>query len=197
MTGLEKMVERITGEARAAADKKVEDARSQAAVILEDTEKETKKLCDAIREKSKAELAASQERNQSAMDLMRRTEILKAKQKLIRETIDKACESFCNVEGDTYYKVLEDMVAKFARPEEGQMLLSEKDFDQAPAGFAQKIEAAAKKAGGSLTIRKTQVSIGKGFVLSYGGIEENCSFKALFADKKDELQDLVSRILFS
>ena len=41
MTGLEKMVERITGEARAAADKKVEDARSQAAVILEDTEKET------------------------------------------------------------------------------------------------------------------------------------------------------------
>ena len=39
MTGLEKMVERITGEARAAADKKVEDARSQAAVILEDTEK--------------------------------------------------------------------------------------------------------------------------------------------------------------
>ena len=118
MTGLEKMVERITGEARAAADKKVEDARSQAAVILEDTEKETNKLCAAIREKSKGELAASQERNQSAMDLMRRTEILKAKQKLIRETIDKACESFCNVEGDAYYKVLEDMVAKFARPEE-------------------------------------------------------------------------------
>ena len=197
MTGLEKMVERITGEARAAADKKVEDARSQAAVILEDTEKETKKLCAAIREKSKGELAASQERNQSAMDLMRRTEILKAKQKLIRETIDKACESFCNAEGEAYYKVLEDMVAKFARPEEGQMLLSANDFDQAPAGFAQKIEAAAKKAGGSLKIQKTQVSIGKGFVLSYGGIEENCSFKALFADKKDELQDLVSRILFS
>ena len=197
MTGLEKMVERITGEARAAADKKVEDARSQAAVILEDTEKETKKLCAAIREKSKGELAASQERNQSAMDLMRRTEILKAKQKLIRETIDKACESFCNVEGDADYKVLEDMVAKFARPEEGQMLLSAKDFDQAPDDFTQKIEAAAKKAGGSLTVQKTQVSIGKGFVLSYGGIEENCSFKALFADKKDELQDLVSRILFS
>ena len=77
------------------------------------------------------------------------------------------------------------------------MLLSAKDFDQAPDDFTQKIEAAAKKAGGSLTVQKTQVSIGKGFVLSYGGIEENCSFKALFADKKDELQDLVSRILFS
>ena len=48
-------------------------------------------------------------------------------------------------EGEAYYKVLEDMVAKFARPEEGQMLLSANDFDQAPAGFAQKIEAAAKK----------------------------------------------------
>lgn len=197
MTGLEKMVERITGEARAAADKKVEEARSQAAVILEDTEKETKKLCAAINEKSKAELAASEERNQSAMDLMRRTEVLKAKQELIRETIDKACDSFCCVEGEAYYKVLENMVSKFVRPEKGQMLLSAKDFDRAPAGFAQNIEAAAKKAGGSLTLAKAQVSIEKGFILSYGGIEENCSFKALFADKKDELQDQVSRILFS
>ena len=197
MTGLEKMVERITGEARAAADIKVEEARSQAAVILEDTEKETKKLCAAIEEKSKAELAASEERNQSAMDLMRRTEVLKVKQELIRETIGKACEAFCNVEGEAYYKVLEDMVSKFVRPEKGQMLLSGRDFDQAPAGFAQKIEDRAKKAGGSLTLAKAQVPVEKGFILSYGGIEENCSFKALFADKKDALQDQVSKILFS
>ncbi len=197
MTGLEKMVERIMGEARVAADKKLEDARSQAAEIFETTEKETKKICASIQEKSKAELAASKERNQSAMDLMRRTEILKAKQKLIRETIDKARETFSSVEGEAYYKVLEDMAGKFARPEKGQMLLSSEDYEKAPADFSQKIEAAAKKAGGSLTVEKTQMSIGKGFILSYGGIEENCSFKALFADKKDELQDQVSRILFS
>ena len=89
------------------------------------------------------------------------------------------------------------MVGKFVRPEKGQMLLSGRDFDQAPAGFAQKIDDIAKKAGGSLTLAKAQVPVEKGFILSYGGIEENCSFKALFADKKDVLQDQVSKILFS
>lgn len=197
MTGLEKMVERIVNEAKAAADKKVEEARSQAAVILEDTDKETQRLCAAIADKSKADLAASKERNLSAMDLMRRTEILKVKQELIRETVDKACETFCSAEGEAYYGILEDMVSKFVRPEKGQMLLSDRDYDNAPAGFADRVEAIAKKAGGSLTLAKAQVTLEKGFILSYGGIEENCSFKALFADKKDELQDQVSRILFS
>ena len=62
MTGLEKMVERITGEARAAADIKVEEARSQAAVILEDTEKETKKqiFSSLIRQKSICNLTMKQ-----------------------------------------------------------------------------------------------------------------------------------------
>jgi V/A-type H+-transporting ATPase subunit E len=128
---------------------------------------------------------------------MRRTEFLKTKQELIRETLDKACETFCSVEGEEYYRVMEDMAGKFVRPEAGVMLLSPGDYEKAPADFAERIEALAKKAGGSLRLEKAQVSLDKGFILSYGGIEENCSFKALFADKKDELQDQVSGLLFS
>jgi V/A-type H+-transporting ATPase subunit E len=197
MTGLEKMVERILEEARTAAREKIEEANSQAAVILEDGEKETTRLCGAAAEKTKAALAASEERSQSAIDLMRRTEFLKTKQELIRETLDKACETFCSVEGEEYYRVMEDMAGKFVRPEAGVMLLSPGDYEKAPADFAERIEALAKKAGGSLRLEKAQVSLDKGFILSYGGIEENCSFKALFADKKDELQDQVSGLLFS
>ena len=35
-----------------------------------------------------------------------------------------------------------------------------------------------------------------GFVLVYGGIEENCTFRALMDAKKDQLQDTVNQILF-
>ena len=35
-----------------------------------------------------------------------------------------------------------------------------------------------------------------GFVLVYGGIEENCTIRAMFDAKRDELSDIVHRLLF-
>lgn len=196
MTGLDKMVARILDEAKSVADIKRKDAASQAAAIKESAEKEAKVGCDKIKQKSAADVRALEERSLSAIDLMRRTEILKAKQELIRETVQKAYDTFCNVEGIAYYAVLEDMVRKFACPEDGQMLLSAADYAGMPEDFAEKIADAARQAGGSLTIAQTEDKLDKGFILNYGGIEENCSFKALFADKKDELNDRVSKLLF-
>ena len=36
----------------------------------------------------------------------------------------------------------------------------------------------------------------RGFVLVYGGVEENCSAGALFASQRDELADKVHAMLF-
>ena len=36
-----------------------------------------------------------------------------------------------------------------------------------------------------------------GFILVYGGVEENCSFKALISAKKDELADKVHQLIFA
>ena len=36
-----------------------------------------------------------------------------------------------------------------------------------------------------------------GFVLVYGGIEENCSFEAMFAAQREKLQDQVHAFLFA
>ena len=35
-----------------------------------------------------------------------------------------------------------------------------------------------------------------GFLLVYGGIEENCTISAVFASKREELSDQVNRLLF-
>ena len=40
-------------------------------------------------------------------------------------------------------------------------------------------------------------NITNGFVLVYGGIEENCTIDALFDARRDELSDIVQRLLFS
>ena len=62
--------------------------------------------------------------------------------------------------------------------------------DKAKAGLA------ALPAGCSLTLGKTPRAMDGGFILVYGGVEENCSFSALFASRKEALQDSVQKILF-
>ena len=65
-----------------------------------------------------------------------------------------------------------------------------------PLDYEKEILKAAAEAGGSLQLMKEPRPIEDGFVLVYGGIEENCTFRALLDAKKDELQDTVHRILF-
>ena len=49
---------------------------------------------------------------------------------------------------------------------------------------------------GSLTVSRTPADIENGFVLRYGGIDENCSLRALFEEKRETLQDIVNKILW-
>ena len=46
-------------------------------------------------------------------------------------------------------------------------------------------------------VSKEGKNIENGFVLVYGGIEENCTLRAMFDAKRDELSDKVHRMLFS
>ena len=49
---------------------------------------------------------------------------------------------------------------------------------------------------GKVIISNITADIENGFVLSYGDIEVNCTFKALFDEAKDELKDIICPILF-
>ena len=61
--------------------------------------------------------------------------------------------------------------------------------------FEKKINEAAEAKGGQLSICRKSAKIDNGFILVYGDIEENCSLKAIFDAKHDELTDLVHRVI--
>lgn len=197
MTGLDKMVSQILEEANNSAKAKVNAANAQADEIKAAAEAEADKLVEEIRRKSEADIANYKERVKSSSDLKRRTALLTAKQQMISQVIDKACEKFSAKEEAEYFQTLKDMLEKFVQPQEGILYLSPDDLAVLPADFATDVTVIAAKKGGALTISKEGRKIGKGFVLSYGGIEENCSFTSLFDAKRDELQDKVQKILFS
>ena len=89
-----------------------------------------------------------------------------------------------------YFALLGKMVEKYAPEKSGKLLLSAKDLARMPADFAE----AAKKRG--LTVSDETRAIDGGFVLDYDGIEENCSFEALFYASQEALQDKVQEFLF-
>lgn len=63
--------------------------------------------------------------------------------------------------------------------------------------FEKKLQTVLPKDAELTGCSKPNPAIDGGFLLLYGGIEENCTFRALFDDKREELQDLTNQILFA
>ncbi|MDL2327123.1 V-type ATP synthase subunit E [Ruminococcaceae bacterium OttesenSCG-928-A11] len=195
MTGLDKIIGEIRGEAEAEAKKTVADAQAEAEGILN----EAKAASDAKAAKIAAQAAADvkdiERSRESAIALQRRQRSLAQKQALLAETLQKAQDSLYDLPEAAYFDLLVKLAAKAAQPAEGEMLLSEKDAARLPKDFEDKLKAALP-AGASLSISKQTRPLDGGFVLKYGDVEENGSFAAVFAARYDEFSDLVRGTLF-
>ena len=118
-------------------------------------------------------------------------------QQLIREIIQSAKDSLLELDDGAYFRLIFQMAAKFALPQQGKLILNEKDLGRAPKDFNAQLEAAVKAIpGAALSLSDSTRPIDGGFVLDYDGIEENCSFDALFYSSQEDLQDKVQELLF-
>ena len=89
------------------------------------------------------------------------------------------------------------LLEAYILPQEGEIYFSVKDLENMPVGFGKEIEEIALAKGGKLTVAGAgRDNIDNGFILAYGGIEENCTIRAMFDAKRDELSDIVHRLLF-
>ena len=197
MTGLEKITDQIQEEAKASAARRLEAAPKEADAVIA----EAKDVCAAMETETAEKIAAMkvnyEGRIKSSAEQQRRTALLRAKQEIIAEVIEEARLTLKKKDAQSYFLTLEKILKTYALAENGEIYFSAEDLARMPADFEKKIKTAAKEKGGSLVLKKEPKAIADGFVLVYGGVEENCTLKALFDAKKDELQDKVNAILFS
>ena len=97
---------------------------------------------------------------------------------------------------EEFFAALRTLAVRYAQPGQGTLYFGSRDLARVPQGYEAALNAALGE-GKSVCISPESRPIANGFVLAYGGIEENCSLSALFAADRDAMQDLAGSILFS
>ena len=181
MSGLDKMKAQIIAEAQENAKEILAQAHAQADSIIGEAKAQAEKDARKIVAQAEARAEDSVKRLASSSDMRKRKAVLEAKQEVISEVLEDAYKAVGELDDAAYFAMLEKVLEKYVLPEEGTICFTEKDRKRMPQGYMEKVYETADG----------------GFILTYGGIEENCTIKALFDARREELSDKVNRQLFT
>lgn len=196
MAGVDNIINEILQEANDQAKEILDEARKKAAGIEDAARKES---ADALsRASQKTELDAKEyvRRSDSASQMLKKKAVLAAKQEIITDVIQRAYQKLDSQPDDAYFEMMRKLLRRAAHEGSGEICLSERDLKRLPKDFEKEAAQIASAKGGSLTLSKEAAPIPNGFILKYGGIEENCTLDALFEEKNEQLRDRVHQVLW-
>lgn len=196
MTGLNKIIERISQDSVAKCDSIIFDANNEAAKIknaaIVESDSEKQKVVEA----AKVQAKTITEMAESSAQLATRKKLLATRVEIINDSINTAYEKMKAMPNNDYFAALYSLVKKYAQDSEGTMLLSQKDLGRKPKDFDKKINEGLLK-NAKITVSDKPANIGDGFILVYGDVEINCTFDALIEDSRDDLKDKIYNIVFA
>ena len=193
MNGIEKIIDRISGDAQAEIDAVLNQAKAEAAEITARYEAQAKAEADEILSRGKRAAAEREERLVSVAQLECRKAQLAAKQEVIDASFKLALEKLLALPEDKYVALLAELAVQAAPSGKGKLIFSQ--TDRARIGKAV-VLAANEKLNGSLTLAEETRPMNGGFILSDGRVEVNCSFETLVRLQKAELTGKVTGVLF-
>lgn len=196
MSGLDNIVEEIRNQSKQEADEILKEADAFCKGYMDKIKKDVEAEVVSIEKKALADRKLYEEKTVSGMEFLERNSILRAKQQVIEQAIDKARESIAGLNDEEYFNVLEKLLRKNVQQGNGKICFSKKDLDRIPNGFEDRVKEIVAENQGELVIDKEPANIKDGFVLVYGEIEENCTLKALFDSNIDRIKDIANKQLF-
>ena len=185
MSGLDRIIEKINADSLASCREIADQAQKKAQDIAEDaTAHAEKAYSDIIADAEKKAQSILNMSEANISGIARRAE-LSAKV----EAVDAAIEAAYD-----YFAALEKLAVRNACKGEGELKLSKADLDRVPSGFIERINAELKD--GSVKLAAQGADIENGFILVYGDIEINCTFRALINEQKDTIREKVCGVIF-
>lgn len=196
MTGTEKILRHIADRAGGEAEQIMENAREEAARLEEKAKAEREEILAEAEKQGEALLEETRERSEAAAAAYKRRTLLATRGALIKEALEKAWDNILALPDPDYFAFLYAQLDKQDLGREGRLCLNAKDLERRPADFEAKIAEAAARQNGTLVLAGFPADIAGGFILQYGGVEENCSLEAIFESESDVLKDAVRAVLF-
>ena len=194
MTGLDSIISQIAGDGQKEAGEILAQAQKKAGDIAEAAKTQGGEQVRTVLKDGERRAQDIRDRAQSAAELEQRNQMLLFKQELIREAVDAARESLENAPDKEYFDALLTLYKRHAQEGRGEMFLNKKDVDRLPDDFLARMRKAVP--GAEVTISPKPQNIENGFLLVYGGVDINCTFRAIFEDASDQLRDAAGKLLF-
>lgn len=193
MSGIDRIVRQIEDDTKTVCDDMILKARSKAGEIIAEAKKEADRISDDGQKNVQNKVADIKKRGESAAALEEKKVALYTKQSIISDMLAIGVDNVKSLPDEEYFALILKMIANSSQGKDGEIRFSQKDAARLPKDFMSKVNAVSK---GKLTLSGSFADIDAGFVLVYGGIEENCSFDAIFASEKENLSDRAGKLLF-
>lgn len=194
MANMDKIVNDIILEAKAEAQKIIDEANAGADRLTADARNECVKIRGEAEKQAQLQVSKLKKRMYSARASLRREALLKAKHDIIESEITKVCNALTNLPQDEYYSIIIKLLTSVMR--EGKCVIYFSPEEKLPSSVSDKISQLAAEKKCEYTVSHERADVRNGFILVYGGIEENYTFQALIEAKRGELYDTAAQILF-
>lgn len=220
MNGMEKIAQRIQGDAQRELDQLEAETRRQAEELLAQSRAQADQEREAILARGRKAAAERQERLESAAQMEKRKLLLAAKQEMLDQVFDRALEKLCALPDEELVALLSRLAAGASSSGKEQVIFSKRDrarlgkqvvlganeiLAQKNAGALpgsigeSKMGAFINKivgVGAQLTLSQDTRNIRGGLILSDGEIEMNCTFETLVRLQREKLEREIAGILF-
>lgn len=194
MNGIEKIIDRISGDAQAEIDAILSRANAEAAQIIARYEAQARAEAEEILHRGGKAAAEREERLYSMAQMEGRKAELAAKQTVIEEAFALALKKLQSLPQEQYVTLLAKLAAQASVTGKETLIFSAADRDR--VGKQVVAAASALVPGGAFVLDEETRVLNGGFVLSNGAVEVNCSFDTLVRLQKAEITGEVAAVLF-
>ncbi|MBR6384557.1 MAG: H(+)-transporting ATPase [Ruminococcus sp.] len=196
MAGIDDILNIIETQQKQTEQSIISAAERKAAAIKKDGDEKALRAYEEYMKRAGEQADRDFENACKSADAEMKRRILACKVRCIDSVIDKTVEKLRNLPDEEYFALLEKLAVKLIRKGDGVISLSGKDLKRVTKDFEKNLNESAKKKNGSIKLSDVPADIDDGFVLSYGLISENCSFRAVMEADKDSVRDTAAKVLF-
>lgn len=196
MTGLERITEKIYEQSKANCDEIIRKTNLEIKKMISEARDEGNRQAQEIISKAQKEADRKNNIAKSTAETITRNRYLEIRNAILNDIISAAYLEIEKFSDEDYFDMVFRLCEKNIQPGECTMYFNGFDLSRLPEGFEEKINSAVYETSAVL-ISKNAIDIENGFVLDYGDIQVNCTFKAVFDESMDRLKDMLSKELFN